>query len=59
MHVAKTPDILSIYCVTTGLPLPDAVAMAFEFSPSMYPYNAGVMLMNLPRLRASYAEFLK
>eukprot|EP00798_Chlamydomonas_sp_ICE-L_P015288 gene15288-21372_t len=40
-----------------GLPLPNVLSMAWEFR-NQFPYNAGIMLMNLPELRASYHEFL-
>jgi hypothetical protein len=39
------------------LPLPRAVGMGPEMV-DMFPYNAGVMLANLPRLRESYEPFL-
>jgi len=32
--------------------------MAVEMQ-DMFPYNAGVMLMNLPELRSSYTGFLR
>jgi len=41
------------------LPLPTAVGMAVEFLSGAIPYNAGIMLMHLPRLRATYDEFLQ
>jgi hypothetical protein len=39
------------------LPLPRAVGMGPEMV-DMFPYNAGVMLANLPALRATYPAFL-
>lgn len=44
---------------TTGLPLPHSVAMAWEFRPDTYPYNAGVMLLHIPQLRRTYDAFLE
>ena len=41
-----------------GLPLPQSVSMAWEFR-NQFPYNAGIMLMNLPELRSTYREFIK
>jgi hypothetical protein len=38
-------------------PLPPYAAMAVEMA-DMFPYNAGVMLMNLPGLRRTYEHFL-
>jgi hypothetical protein len=38
-------------------PLPRAVGMGPEMVDA-FPYNAGVMVANLPRLRETYAEFL-
>ncbi|GAQ85030.1 hypothetical protein KFL_002180050 [Klebsormidium nitens] len=40
-----------------GLPLPPAIGMASE-AKDVFPYNAGIMLMNLPRLRVTYDRFL-
>jgi hypothetical protein len=39
------------------LPLPSAVGMGTEMA-DMFPYNAGVMVANLPRLRETYPAFL-
>jgi hypothetical protein len=39
------------------LPLPRAVGMGPEMV-DMFPYNAGVMVANLPRLRETYSAFL-
>lgn len=41
-----------------GLPLPSTFGMASEMS-DMFPYNAGVMLMHLPPLQATYAGFVE
>ena len=41
-----------------GLPLPSTFGMASEMS-DMFPYNAGVMLMHLPPLQATYESFIK
>lgn len=38
--------------------LPPVLSMAYE-NDDTFPYNAGVMLMNLPALRTSYDAFLK
>lgn len=40
-----------------GLPLPPTIGMASE-AMDIFPYNAGIMLMNLPRLRLTYEKFL-
>lgn len=40
------------------LPLPKSVGMGPE-QVSAFPYNAGVMIANLPALRASYGAFLE
>jgi len=40
------------------LPLPTAVGMGPEML-DMFPYNAGVMVANLPRLRETYGAFLE
>jgi hypothetical protein len=39
------------------LPLPTSLAMATEMV-DMFPYNAGIMLMNLVTLRRTYVQFL-
>ncbi len=41
-----------------GLPLPATFGMASEMS-DMFPYNAGVMLMHLPPLQATYDSFIE
>ena len=40
------------------LPLPKTISMAAEMD-DIFPYNAGVMLMHLPELRATYDDFLE
>lgn len=40
-----------------GIPLPPTIGMASE-AVDVFPYNAGIMLMNLPRLRVTYESFL-
>lgn len=36
-----------------GLPLPASVGMSYEFY-NMFPYNAGIMLANMPTMRRNY-----
>lgn len=33
--------------------------MSYELHPGMYPLNAGVMLMHVPYMRATYTDFLR
>ncbi|GIL68281.1 hypothetical protein Vafri_21570 [Volvox africanus] len=40
-----------------GLPLPHSVSMSYELF-EMFPYNAGVMVANLPVMRQNYAAFI-
>ncbi|KAG2436256.1 hypothetical protein HXX76_006567 [Chlamydomonas incerta] len=40
-----------------GLPLPRSVSMSYEFV-NMFPYNAGVILANLPAMRQNYDAFV-
>eukprot|EP00198_Chlamydomonas_reinhardtii_P010596 XP_001699933.1 predicted protein [Chlamydomonas reinhardtii] len=40
-----------------GLPLPHSVSMSYEFV-NMFPYNAGIILANLPTMRENYDAFL-
>ncbi|GLI69846.1 hypothetical protein VaNZ11_014563 [Volvox africanus] len=40
-----------------GLPLPHSVSMSYEFV-DMFPYNAGVIVANLPTMRQNYAAFI-
>ncbi|KAG2482987.1 hypothetical protein HYH03_018113 [Edaphochlamys debaryana] len=40
-----------------GLPLPRSVSMSYEFY-KMFPYNAGIILANLPTMRRNYKAFL-
>ncbi|KAG2445065.1 hypothetical protein HYH02_008932 [Chlamydomonas schloesseri] len=40
-----------------GLPLPRSVSMSYEMDP-MFPYNAGVIVANLPVMRANYKAFI-
>ncbi|KAG2449205.1 hypothetical protein HYH02_005952 [Chlamydomonas schloesseri] len=40
-----------------GLPLPHSVSMSYEFV-NMFPYNAGVILANLPTMRQNYDAFV-
>ncbi len=45
--------------VTTaaGLPLPRSVSMSYEMD-KMFPYNAGIIVANLPVMRRNYKAFL-
>ncbi|KAI7840394.1 hypothetical protein COHA_005895 [Chlorella ohadii] len=47
-----------IKLVDWGTPLPQAVGMSGEASDA-FPYNAGVMLYNMPAMRRSYPAFLE
>ena len=38
-------------------PLPETIGMATEMA-DMFPYNAGIMLMHMPPLRATYNSFI-
>ncbi|KAG2430860.1 hypothetical protein HXX76_009834 [Chlamydomonas incerta] len=40
-----------------GLPLPRSVSMSYEMDP-MFPYNAGVIVANLPVMRRNYKAFI-
>ncbi|KAG2452983.1 hypothetical protein HYH02_002320 [Chlamydomonas schloesseri] len=40
-----------------GLPLPRSVSMSYEFY-KMFPYNAGIIMANLPTMRRNYKAFL-
>ncbi|KAG2487834.1 hypothetical protein HYH03_013551 [Edaphochlamys debaryana] len=40
-----------------GLPLPRSVSMSYEMD-KMFPYNAGIILANLPTMRRNYKAFL-
>ncbi|GFR46701.1 hypothetical protein Agub_g8320 [Astrephomene gubernaculifera] len=40
-----------------GLPLPRSVSMSYEFY-KMFPYNAGIIMANLPTMRRNYKKFL-
>lgn len=40
-----------------GLPLPASVSMSFEFV-NMFPYNAGIIVANLPVMRRNYPAFI-
>ncbi len=40
-------------CAHTGLPLTKSVSMSYEMQ-NMFPYNAGIMLANLPYMRLNY-----
>ncbi|GIL81751.1 hypothetical protein Vretimale_1367 [Volvox reticuliferus] len=40
-----------------GLPLPNSVSMSYEFVDT-FPYNAGVIVANLPTMRQNYAAFI-
>jgi len=42
-----------------GLDLTYAIAMSAEFHPNNIPLNAGVTLMNVPRMRQTYDDFLQ
>ncbi|KAF5827655.1 hypothetical protein DUNSADRAFT_311 [Dunaliella salina] len=42
-----------------GLPLPESLSMGYELRPSMYPLNAGVILMHVPYMKKTYDDFLK
>lgn len=42
-----------------GLDLTFGIAMSAEFIPDSRPVNAGVVLMNVPRMRQTYHEFLE
>uniref|UniRef100_A0A6U2CS89 Hexosyltransferase n=1 Tax=Chlamydomonas euryale TaxID=1486919 RepID=A0A6U2CS89_9CHLO len=42
---------------TFGLPLPPSLAMAYE-RPEAFPYNAGVLLMNLPVMRKDHQDII-
>ncbi|KXZ50966.1 hypothetical protein GPECTOR_14g21 [Gonium pectorale] len=41
-----------------GLPLPVSVSMSYEFV-NYFPYNAGIILANLPTMRQRYGDFIK
>lgn len=41
-----------------GTPLPHALGMAGEVS-DIFPFNAGIMLMNIPYLKQTYPDFLR
>ncbi|KAL4447483.1 hypothetical protein ABPG75_004702 [Micractinium tetrahymenae] len=43
--------------VDWGTPLPIAAGMGYEMD-DMFPYNAGIMLMNIPYLRKTNADFI-
>lgn len=42
-----------------GLDLTYGIAMSAEFVPDSRPVNAGVVLMNIPRMRQTYHDFLE
>ncbi|GFR48373.1 hypothetical protein Agub_g10263 [Astrephomene gubernaculifera] len=41
-----------------GLPLPRSVSMSYEMD-RMFPFNAGVIVANLPTMRQRYKEFIR
>lgn len=46
-----------VLLVDWGTPLPEAHGMSFDMQ-DMFPYNAGVALMNIPYLRQTNADFI-